>query len=330
MRGVRLGLALAVTRQVAYADVVRLACLADELGYDSLWVPETWGTEAGTLLAALALSTRSLRLASGVFNVYSRSAALIAQTAATLQEMSGGRFVLGLGTSGPGVIERWHSIPFAAPLERTRDYVQTIRLALSGAQVDYEGRQVQMGGFKLANPPGVPVPIYIAALGPRNVTLAARLADGWLPIFLTGPDARDQILSFRSDVQNAGRDPSAVDIATYIPSLFGPRARGLLQQTVAYYIGGMGTFYADALRRRGLAQAADRISTHWTAGDRSAAVRAVDDDVLAATTLGRDVHAAASDLDALRSFGIGLPILTFPRGATSAEIENTIRGLAGR
>src|SRR5947209_4726578 len=157
----RLGFSLSPGRKLTIGPVIRLAQLAEDLGYDSVWIPETWGVDAVSVLSALALSTSRIRLASGVFNVYSRSPALIAQTAATLQDLSQNRFILGLGTSGPIVVERWHGVPFSRPLERTRAVVEVVRLALSGSRVDFSGWGIELSGFALSNPPSTSVPIYI-------------------------------------------------------------------------------------------------------------------------------------------------------------------------
>src|SRR5579864_5695975 len=179
----RLGVTLAPTKQIPLDAVVELARVADRLGYDTLWVPETWGFDAVTILAVLAASTERIRIASGVLNVYSRSAALIAQTAASLQHLSRNRFILGLGTSGPIVVEGWHGVAFRNPIMRTREYVEVIRLALSAQTVDFAGQTMQLSRFRLLNPPNAMPPIYIASLGPRNVRLTGEVADGWLPTF---------------------------------------------------------------------------------------------------------------------------------------------------
>lgn len=325
----RLGVSLAANRHLSYADLTALAVLSDDLGYHSIWVPETWGADASTTLALLATSTRHIFLASGVFPIYSRSAALIAQIASSLQTLSGGRFLLGLGASGPAVIENWHGVPYQHPLARTEDYVNIIRLALSGVRAHYSGTIVQTRGFKLTDPPGQPVPIYIASLGPKNVALTARVADGWLPIFLTRDGAFGEISAFHRLAVLAGRHPSTLDVAAYVPALLGDRGPRLLRRHLAYYVGGMGTFYRDALRRRGLAEPVDRIHTLWQTGDHRGAVAAVSDALLAQCTLGSDLDNAASRLHDLRAAGVNLPILTFPHGATAGEISGTIRALAG-
>jgi alkanesulfonate monooxygenase SsuD/methylene tetrahydromethanopterin reductase-like flavin-dependent oxidoreductase (luciferase family) len=292
---------------------------ADRLGYDSIWIPETWGDDAVSTLAVLARETERIRVASGVFNVYSRSAALLAQTAATLQELSAGRFVLGLGTSGPRVVERWHGIPFERPIVRTRECVEAIRLAVSGQRVDYQGSTLQLEGFRLANPPGAPVPIYIAALGPRNVRLTGALADGWLPIFMSRSALPALLERLRSGASAAGR-PALPDVAAYLPVLISPRGDRLLAQHLAYYIGGMGDFYHDFV--------SDAVREAWRSGSRLAALDAVDPAMLEACTLGSHTDTARERLEDYRSRGVDLPVLSFPHGATLEDILTTLRALA--
>lgn len=308
--------------------VVRLAKTAEQLGYESVWIPETWGTDAVSVLVVLALQTSSIRLASGVFNVYSRSPALIAQTAATLQELSQNRFILGLGVSGPGVVERWHGTSFSRPLERTRAAVEVIRMALSGRQVEYHARGFDLSGFSLAAPPAEPIPLFIAAIGPKNVRLVGEIADGWLPIFAARGHMGPLFSQFRAGAKSAGRNPSSLDVAAFIPILLGTRGDDRLRQQLAYYIGGMGTFYASLLERLGFREEVATIRALWIVGDHKSAVHAVTQQVLDACTLGSSEHEARERIKQLRAEGIRLPVLTFPYGATESEIRQSVEAIA--
>lgn len=321
----RLGVALAPSKQIDLAAVVDLALQAERLGYDSVWVPETWGADAVSLLALLAVRTSTIRLASGVLNVYSRSAALIAQTAATLQELSGGRFILGLGSSGPIVVERWHGVPFDRPLARTREYVSVIRTALRGEEVRYEGDILQLRDFKLLNPPPTCPPIYIAALGPRNVRLTGEIADGWLPIFAPIGRLDGLIAELRRGEGAAGRSPGSVEVAAYLPALVGSRGSRLLCQQLAYYVGGMGTFYAGFLRARGFGEETEAIRGRWQAGDRVGAVELVGPDLLASATLGDDPEVGRGRLNQARAQGVSLPIVAVPHGSRPDEVAATLQ-----
>lgn len=324
----RVGLSLAASNAVSLTDLIEAVTAADSLGYESAWIPETWGFDLGSVLAVLAMRTTRIGLAAGVFNVYSRSAALIAQTAATLQTVSGGRFILGLGASGPRVVEGWHGLPYRVPVARTEDYVKIIRLALSGNRVDFDSERFHLAGFKLGVRAVAPVPIYIAALGPANVRFAGRVADGWLPIFAARGHMGESFALLRQGAEEAGRDPGRIDIAAYIPCLIGPRGERLLAQQLAYYIGGMGTFYASFISRLGFEAAVSEICRLWQTGDRPGAVRAVPESLLEVATLGSDLETSRERLRGFRDDGVRLPIVTLPTGATPEEVGVTIGALA--
>lgn len=324
----RLGLSLAPSTQIPIPAVLELVRLAERAGYESVWIPETWGADAVTLLTLLARETSRIRLAAGVFNVYSRSAALIAQTSASLQFVTGGRFVLGLGSSGPGVIEGWHGIPFERPVARTRDYVRVIRKVIAGEQVQYTGDTFQVSGFRFSFPEVIQPPIYIAALGPRNLRLTAEVADGWLPIFAPLDTFPALLSSFRSSIVAAARNPSDVDVATYLPALVGDRGERLLQQQVAQYVGGMGAFYFKFLSNSAMRSRIGSIREAWESGDRREAVERVSHGVLEQCTLGATRDQALATLALYQSVGLQLPVVMIPRGASLQEASDTIEAIA--
>src|SRR2546428_12247862 len=162
-----------------WSEVMEKVKLADELGYDSIWLGESWGCELFTSMADLVRITKRIKIGAGIANIYSRTPALIASTAATLDERSGGRIVLGLGPSGANVIEHWHRVPFQKPVQRTREYVAIIRMILRGDKLVYHGEVFNIErGFKLRfTPPRADIPIYIAAMGPKNVVQSGEIAD---------------------------------------------------------------------------------------------------------------------------------------------------------
>src|SRR5215475_11231949 len=163
LRMARIGLTLPRTEDLPRQEIVEVVRQAEDLGYDSVWVGESWGRDGFTWLTQLACHTSRIKLATGITTVYSRSPALIAQTVASLDEISSGRVILGLGTSGPIVIENWHGLPFNRPLRRTREYIEIIRLILSGERVNYQGEIFQLKGFRLPFAPVRPkIPIYVA------------------------------------------------------------------------------------------------------------------------------------------------------------------------
>lgn len=172
----RIGLTLPRSEDLPRQEIVEVVQQAEALGYDSVWVGESWGRDGFTWLTQLACHTTRIKLATGITTVFSRAPALIAQTVAALDEISAGRVILGLGTSGPLVIENWHGLPFERPLRRTREYIEIIRLILSGERVNYQGEIFQLKGFRLPFAPvRSRVPIYVASLGPQNL----RLTGNW-------------------------------------------------------------------------------------------------------------------------------------------------------
>ena len=193
-----LGVAIGSRRDVSTEEIVSMARLADRLGYASVWVGESWGRDAFTLLTMIACHTTNVRLGTGIVPVYSRTPALLAQTAASLDAISNGRAILGLGTSGRLVIEQWHGEKFDRPLLRTREYIEIIRMALAGERVNYDGRYYQVQRFRMATEPVQErLPIYVASLGPKNLELTGQLADGWLPTWvdvLRLPEMREQVV----------------------------------------------------------------------------------------------------------------------------------------
>src|SRR5205814_9306569 len=202
----------------AWDQVVEKVKIADELGYDSIWLGETWGYELFTSMADLVRATRRIKIRAGIANIYSRTPALIASTVATLDERSGGRIILGLGPSGANVIEHGHGVPFQKPVQRTREYVEIIRMILRGEPLIYHGEIFNLDrGFKLRFTPLRPdLPIYIAAMGPKNILQSGEIANGVMPIYWPGnkwDELREQL---DEGSRQAGRPPHSVDIA---PSL---------------------------------------------------------------------------------------------------------------
>jgi len=314
-----LGISFLPSRRLSIGDIVRLTRRAEARGFTSVWIPETWGADAVSVLAVLARETARISLASGVLNVFSRSPGVVAQSAATLQDLSDGRFILGLGSSGPAVIENFHGVPFRRPVTRTRDYVNIVRLALSGQTINYESADFFLRGFRLRNPPEVVPPIYIAALGRNNVRLTGEIADGWLPIFTVRGAISGLLTELRDSQRSAGRARESVAVGAYIPGVSGRRGRELVAQQIAFYAGGMGRYYAEFLSRLGYAEEVQRVRALWTQGNVVGAVAAVPDELLERASMLTPADAAA-----FRSEGIDVPILAPPHGTTVAELERTI------
>src|SRR5437016_6837642 len=229
-------------------ELIALAQEAERLGYDSAWAAEAWGTDAVTVLTWLGASTTRIKIGSAIMQIPGRTPANTAMTAATLDFMSNGRFLLGLGTSGPQVVEGWHGEPWGKPLGKTREYIEIVRAALRREVVEHSGEHYRIpydgpGATGLGKPlklmlrPLRPdVPIYLAALGPRNVALAAEIADGWLPIFVDPERFGD---AFGPSIAGA-RD--GFEIAATVNVLVGDDVQALrdsLQPYLALYVGGI-------------------------------------------------------------------------------------------
>jgi coenzyme F420-dependent oxidoreductase len=324
---------LPVAAQDSLDDVVGIGQHAEALGYHRAWFPETWGRDAVTALAALADATDAIGLGTSIVNTYSRSAALLGQTAATLQEHSGGRFRLGLGPSGPAVIEGWHGEEFDRPLRRTREYVEVVRNVLSGEAVDYDGDIVQARGFRLRQTPPDPAPaIDVTGMGPKAVELAGRFADGWHGLLFTRGGFTDRLADLERGAELGGRDVDDVRTTFVLPCCAlpdGDQARDLVRQHLAFYVGGMGTFYRDALARQGYEDTAETIHDAWQEGERKRAVGAVGDDLLdalGAAGTPAEVRERVAEFEALD--GLDAVAVSFPRAAERPVIDQTLEAVA--
>ncbi|WP_435333353.1 TIGR04024 family LLM class F420-dependent oxidoreductase [Haloarchaeobius sp. TZWWS8] len=324
---------LPVAAQESVDDFVEQAVLAEDLGYDFVWLPETWGRDAVTVLTSIAHATEEIGIGSSIMNVYSRSPALLAQTAATLDEVSDGRFRLGIGPSGPAVVGGWHGEEFGNPLRRTREYVDIIKMVLAGEELDYNGEYFNVSGFRLRCDPPEPAPnVDVAAMGPKAVELAGRFADGWHAILFTPETMADRLEDFDRGGEMGDRDRSNQQVTLSLTCCAledGDHARSLTKQHAAFYVGAMGTYYRDSLARQGYEDEAHQIAANWMNGDREAALDIFSDEMLddfcAAGTpeRTREELAKFEDVDGIDAVSIG-----FPRAASQEEIHSTLEALA--
>jgi F420-dependent oxidoreductase-like protein len=300
-----LGLNLAMTHWDSGAEPnVGLAQEAERLGYSAVWAEEAYGSDAVSPLAWVGALTSSIGLGSAVWQIPARTPAMTGMTAATLDKLSGGRLRIGLGVSGPQVVEGWHGQPFNKPLGRTREYVDILRAILAREQpVSYQGDHYTLPyagdeGMGLGrplkliiHPPRPDVPVYLGSLGPKNVELTAEIADGWLPIFLA-PRVFDDVfgepLASGFAKAGGGKAPgSGFDIAPVVSVVIGDdvdACRRPVKEKIALYIGGMGAakknFSNQLIRRFGYGDAADEVQRRFLAGDRAGAVSAVPDELI--------------------------------------------------
>ena len=324
---------LPVAAQPSIDALAEQARQAESLGYDRAWLPETWGRDAVTVLATVAERTDSIGIGTSILPIYSRSPALIGQTAATLQELSGGRFRLGLGPSGPIVIENWHGVGFDRPLKRTRETVEIVKLVVSGEEVGYQGDVFDLSGFRLrCEAPDPPPAVDAAGMGPKSVELAGRFADGWHALMLTRDGLRDRLDDLHRGAELGGRNPDDVRVTFSVPCCAledGERARKLARQHTAFYVGAMGTYYRDSLARQGYGEVADEIAAKWSSGEREAAMAAISDDLLDSLgAVGSPDHARAQ-LEKFEAMdGVDAVSVSFPRGADLDEIDATLEAMA--
>jgi len=293
---------------------------AERLGYDSVWAAEAYGSDAATVLAWLAAGTTRIKLGSGIFQMPGRSAAMTAMTAATLDELSGGRMLLGIGTSGPQVAEGWHGQRFASQLQRTREYVEVVRKALRRERLEYHGETLEL---PLPNGPGkalklmiAPVqeriPIYLAAIGPKNTSLAGEIADGWIPTFFS-PEHVGALRELLSE--GAARSGRSLDDFVIAPTVQvyvsddRELARDLMRPLLALYIGGMGSrrqnFYNQLVQRYGFEDAARRIQDLYLEGKRDDAMAAIPDELIDTVSLCGPPDVVRDRLAVYRDAGVG-------------------------
>ena len=265
-------------------DIIEAAKVADDSGVHHMSVTETWGRDAFTILAVLARETHSIVLGAAIVNIFSRSPAALAQHFTTLDTLSGGRAEIGLGASGPQVIEHFHGVPFDRPLTRMREYVDIINMLVAGEPLNYKGKIFQLErGFRLVGHENLVrqhIPIYIASLTPRSVQLTAEVADGWFPIWVPRSRWAEEIGSFREMVKAAGRNFDDVGIqpnsysaavVTDDPESVYQRIRG----TAAFYVARMGDFYYEQFSRAGMADEANAVRAAWSEGGASAGTEAM-------------------------------------------------------
>lgn len=297
-------------------DPVRLAARVRDLeaaGVDMVLIPEIYGFDQVSVLGFVAASTERIGLMTGIVNVYSRSPALIAMTAATLDALSGGRFTLGIGTSGAQVVEGWHGVPFAKPLGRTRDTIDICRKVWSGDKLAHEGPAVTLPlppeqgtglgkPLKFMNRPlRQDIPIVIASIGPTNVELTAEIADGWQPIHFV-PDRFERAWgdALRAGTAKRSADLRPLDIFGDAQLAIGEgsdvaEAREAARNTIGFYVGGMGAksknYYNDLFRRYGWEDEAEQIQDLFLSGKRAEAMAAVPDEYLdTANLIGTEAH----------------------------------------
>ncbi|MEE8557492.1 MAG: LLM class F420-dependent oxidoreductase [Myxococcota bacterium] len=300
---VAIGVGGAASGRGDWGKVVEFAVEAEKLGVEVAWSAEAWGQDAIAPLAFLAARTTRMRLGTGIMQISARAPVMTAMTAMTMAAISGDRFILGLGASGPQVVEGLHGRPFRRPLERLRETVEICRIAFRGERIQYDGRQHQLplpGGegkaLRLAQPANPNIPIYLATLAPRSLEMTGELADGWLGTSFTPEHADAHLSHLAAGAAKAGRTLEDLDIQVGGTVAFGDDLDALIaprKMGVAFTLGAMGSrehnFYNDAYRRGGFEDAAREVQGLWLEKRRDeAAARVPDEMVTQANLLGTE------------------------------------------
>jgi len=301
-------------------DQLNIVQEAERLGYDSVWTAEAYGSDAATILSWLAGQTSKIRLGSGIFQMPGRSPAMTAMTAATIDQLSDGRMILGIGSSGPQVAEGWHGQRFAKQLQRTREYVAVVRMALARERVEFHGETLELPlpdgqgrALKLTIPPiQERIPIYLAAIGPKNTALAGEIADGWIPTLFSPEHVSELRPLLEEGAARSGRSLEGFDIAPTVnvfitDDLEG--ARNAMRPFVALYVGGMGSrkqnFYNNLVQRYGFADEAKTIQDLYLEGKREEAMAAIPDKLIDTVSLCGPKDVVRERLAVYRDAGVG-------------------------
>ena len=304
-------------------DLTYFSKLAEDLGYHSIWVPEMWGRDAFSLISHMASVTERINLATGIISVYSRSPALIAQTAATLDEYCGERLILGLGISSVYLNEYWHGTKFERPLRRTLECVEIVRTILAGKRVDYEGEIFRLKGFRLLfEPRRSEIPIYIASMGPKNIELTSRVADGWIPYLCPASLVNER----KTVLASGGRE---ITVAPFLPAMVSENrtdSREIVREFVALYVCSMGDYYHKLVSSYGFREEADRAKSLWRE-NRAEAIKSISDELLDLVSVSGSPDEGRAKLEEFAE-NSDLPILMFPYNASREQVAFAMKALA--
>jgi F420-dependent oxidoreductase-like protein len=323
-------------------EQIELVREAESAGFDSVWAAEAYGSDAATVLAWIAGQTERIRVGSAIFQMPARSPAMTAMTAATLDNISGGRAIIGIGSSGPQVAEGWHGQRFARQLRRTREYVEIVRKALARERLEYDGEVYEL---PLPDGPGkalklmiAPVqeriPIYVAAIGPKNTQLVGEIADGWIPLFFSPEHVAEARMLLEEGAERVPRHLKGFDIAPSVQVRIDEdidAARDAMRHFIALYVGGMGSrdknFYNALVRRYGFEEAAQEVQDLYLEGKKDEAAAALPPELIDTVTLVGPRERIAERLEVYREAGVGTLIVT-PVAFDAEERKRMVNQLA--
>jgi F420-dependent oxidoreductase-like protein len=301
-------------------DQLEIVREAERLGYDSVWTAEAYGSDAATILGWIAGQTERIRIGSAIFQMPGRSPAMTAMTAATLDQLSGGRMILGIGSSGPQVAEGWHGQRFGRQIQRTREYVSVVRMALARERVVFHGETLELPlpdgpgkALKLTIAPvQEQIPIYLAAIGPNNTRLAGEIADGWIPTLFSPEHVAEFRPLLEEGAARAGRELNGFDVAPTVQVFVTDdvaAARDAMRPFLALYVGGMGSrdknFYNHLVQRYGFEDAAREVQDLYLDGKREEAMAALPDELIDLVSLCGPPDRVRDRLAVYRDAGVG-------------------------
>ena len=315
------------------ADIVNLVVLAESLAYESAWIAEGHGGDQFAILAACAMRTSRIRLGTSISSVFVRTAPTIAMAASSVADLSGGRFILGLGSSHKVQVEPEHGVGYGKPLTRVRETVAIVRALIRDGRVHFDGETIRIENFDLwYTPRHRDVPVYLAAVFARGVALAGEVADGVILTRSTLDTAATVRQQLSDAARQAGRDPSAIEITTLLPTAVADTRRAALatlRPGVAHYAGYFPR-YNRLMAEHGFVSEAAAIAAAWARGDREAAEHAVSNAMIEATSIVGTPEQCRARIEAYRRSGVDTPILSpFARGGDAkARFEAVIRACA--
>jgi F420-dependent oxidoreductase-like protein len=303
------------------SEALEIVRHAERSGFESVWVAESYGSDVVSVLAWLAPQTETIKLGGAIMQVPARQPAAAAMAGATIDALSGGRFIFGFGPSGPQVSEGWYGVPYAKPWGRTREYVEIVRKVVAREEpLSYEGQHFRLpleGGEGKAlklnfHPVRERIPVFLGAIGRKSVELAAEIADGWIPIF-SSPDGFEQAWGehIEAGLEKGGRSREELEISPTVQIAIDgdlEAARGIVKAGLLLYFGGMGSrktnFYVDLAHRFGFGEVADEVQRLFLDGDREAAYEAIPDEVADATSLVGTEQEVAERIERFRNVGV--------------------------
>lgn len=319
-------------RKRDWDDTVDFVVEAEKLGVDVVWSAEAWGMDAVVPLAYLAGRTSTIRLGTGIMQISARTPSMTAMTALTMAAVSNDRFILGLGASGPQVVEGLQGRPFTAPVTRMKETIEIIRLAFAGEKLEYHGKYHELplpGGegkaLRLSQPGNLNIPIYLATLSPKALELTGEMADGWVGTSFTPDHGKPVVDTIAKGAKKAGKSLSDIDLQVGGSVAFGDDVAALIaprKAAMAFQLGAMGSadhnFYNDAFKRQGYEDDATRVQKLWLEGKRDAAAAAVPDEMITQTNLLGTDEMIKERIAAYKSAGITTLRLA-PEGRSLAE-----------